>query len=96
MRMPSTSRIWKKADLFTFLVELHRAIFKRQLTLESNTVAETLQTFYIQVDTPDLRADVNSVPGRYYKAALQATNDRSSRVARGEIIASLLAGTLGQ
>lgn len=94
MRLPSTSRIWKKADLFTLLVELHRAIFKLQLTLDSATVAEALKEFYLQVDTPDLRADVNSVPGRFYKAALQATNDRSSRVSRGEIIADLLAGTV--
>lgn len=93
MRLPATSRIWKKADLFTVLVELHRAIFKLQLTLDPGTVAEALKAFYLQVDTPDRRADINSVPGRYYKAALQATNDRSSRVSRGEIIAGLLAGT---
>lgn len=96
MRMPSTSRIWKKADLFTFLVELHRAMFKLQIQLDSTTVAGALHDFYLQVDTPELRADVNSVPGRYYKAALQATNDRSSRVARGETIAGILAQTANQ
>jgi hypothetical protein len=32
------------------------------------------------------------LPGIYYKAALQATNDRVNRVRRGEIIGGLLEG----
>ena len=35
MAMPSSSRIWKKADLFTALVELHREFFKKPIKLNA-------------------------------------------------------------
>jgi len=92
MAMPASSRIWKKADLFTALVELHRAVFKNQKDLDPGAVSRALQQFYSLVDDPDLRADPNEPPGKYYKSALQATNDRSSRISRGEILLSIIQG----
>jgi len=90
MNFPSTSRLWKKADLFTAMVEIHSAVFKRQKQLSVASVAERLMAFYSKVDSMDFQGDPESSPSRYYKAALQATNDRSSRVVRGEIIRSVL------
>lgn len=95
MRLPATSRVWKKADLLTAIVELHGALYKRQKLITPERVAAALIEFYSRVDDPELRGDADGDPARYYKAALQATNDRSSRVTRGEIVRRLLDSTAG-
>ena len=93
MDLPSGSRAWKKADLFTLLIELHRARFKTKLSLQPAALALQIQEFYKLVESigleevpaaadPKLAEQAKS----YYFAALQATNDRSSRTARGEAI----------
>jgi hypothetical protein len=94
MRMPQRSRLWKKADLFTFIVELHKTLFKKQLSIVSQAIADALSNFYQAVDDPDMRADPESTPATYYKAALQATNDRSSRIRRGIIIGDIIESTI--
>src|SRR5260370_30374215 len=103
MSLPSTSRAWKKADLFTLLVELHRILFRDKVNLLPRIVAERLQKFYQDVDNfsetttqqRDPESDRYYKPApNYYKAALQATNDRGSRIARGAVIREVLnAGT---
>jgi hypothetical protein len=90
MNLPPTSRLWKKADLFTAIIELHTSRFKRQKELSPAVVAVTLNNFYAQVDDAELQGGPDSDPSRYYRAALQATNDRGSRVTRGEIMRKLL------
>jgi uncharacterized protein with ParB-like and HNH nuclease domain len=90
MNIPGTSRIWKKADLVTAIVEIHTARFKRQKTMDPTRFAQALVAFYAEVDDPELRGAPESDASRYYKAALQATNDRSSRATRGEIIRKLI------
>lgn len=91
MDVSPQSRIWKKADLFTCLVELHRAIVKKGLSIEPTATAELLNDFFATVDDPDERVE-NVDAEVYYKAALQASNDRGNRIARGEIMAAILAG----
>ena len=93
MDLPSDSRAWKKADLFTLLVELHRARFKTELSLQPSALALQIQKFYKLVEDVGLDGlPANADPKlaaqakNYYFAALQATNDRSSRAARGEAI----------
>ena len=99
MSLPSTSRAWKKADLFTLLVELHRILFRDKVNLLPRSVAERLQKFYQDVDNFSETTTQESDPesdgyykrvANYYKAALQATNDRGSRIARGEVIREVL------
>ena len=85
-----TSRLWKKADLFTAIVELHAARFKRQMELSPAVVSATLNDFYSQVDNAELQGGPDNDTSRYYRAGLQATNDRGSRVTRGEILRRLL------
>jgi hypothetical protein len=92
MRLAPTSRLWKKADLFTAMVEVHTAIFKRQKSLAPGPTGAALEQLYARIDEPGMRADPESDAARYYKAALQATNDRSSRVTRGEIVRKVLDG----
>lgn len=88
------SRVWKKADLFTLIIELDRALNREHLDLDPNEVGNRLSTFYkevdLGVDTPDESFTVNRDVVDYYKASLQATNDRSSRIRRGDIISRLL------
>jgi hypothetical protein len=71
-------------------VELHHAMFKKQQNLDPNRVSLALQEFYTRVDTPEMRADPEGAAGKYYKSALQATNDRSSRILRGEILLAVI------
>ena len=84
------SRVWKKADLFTLLVEVHRAIERQKIALNSKLIRDRLNDFYAQVDSVQPTQSATNDPDLYYKAALQATNDRSSRITRGKIISSIL------
>jgi hypothetical protein len=90
MAFSSTSRVWKKADLFTATIELHAAIFKRHVELSPQVVANSLGLFYAEVDDAERRGGPETDSSRYYRAALQASNDRGSRVTRGEIVRRIL------
>jgi hypothetical protein len=80
------SRAWKKADLFSLFVEIHRALFRRKLSLRPDPVASSLKDFYAKVDGVTDPNQASVYEGTYYKAALQATNDRGNRIKRGEVI----------
>lgn len=91
-------RVWKQADIFTILVELHRFIFKMNHTFNSGELSNRLNAFYEKVSHPEnhkeypldglafSRSDLYS----YQKASIQATNDRGSRITRGEILLKVL------
>jgi hypothetical protein len=49
---------------------------------------ECLEGFYSKIDSSSV--DFTGLAAVYYKAALQASNDRINRVRRGAIIAGLL------
>lgn len=95
MNLPDDSRAWKRADLFTLLVEIHNAIIRNKRRLDPRKSAQLLLEFYRAVDErssqPDATEGRDQV-SRYYKSALQATNDRSSRINRGKIIRDILIG----
>ena len=90
------SRAWKKSDLFTLLVEIHRALFKTEKKFKSAEVGERLQRFYDLVDTSARTDEIfgaeNGILQEYYKAALQGTNSRTNRIRRGEIIQDVING----
>lgn len=90
MDLPSASRAWKKADLFSLLVELHRAMFKTKVALSAESMAHELQWFYRHVEGGDgidgMGGELLEQVRKYYFGALQATNDRSSRTGRGEAL----------
>lgn len=90
MTFDTTSRIWKKADLFTAIVELHNVIYKRHKKLSPKNAKLALNKFYLLIDNEEERSDSNSPATRYHKAALQATNDKVSRAIRGSIIGEIL------
>jgi Protein of unknown function DUF262 len=93
------SRVWKKADLFTLIIELNRALYREHFELDPKEVGIRLSEFYDEVDRLQ-GATEDRDNSDYYRASLQATNDRSSRIRRGEIIQQRLQkiasqGTLG-
>lgn len=91
MNFAPKSRVFKKADFFTLFVEIHGLLFKENTTLDVATTRNTLDSFFDQVDLVSIGgAEENENAVRYYKAALQASNDRGNRITRGEIIRSLL------
>lgn len=92
------SRVWKKSDFLTLFVEIYKIMLKEKIILEPKEVAERLNDFYYMVDnynSLDLQsvdksrlADVEA----YAKAAIQGTNNRSSRIKRGQIIQRVILG----
>lgn len=82
------SRIWKKSDLFTVLVQFDILSTKGQLPSPSETL-DRLECFYSQVDSDSVESARPSV-NLYAKAAIQASNDRLNRVRRGVIIEATL------
>jgi Protein of unknown function DUF262 len=84
------SRVWRKADLLTLLVELDKTLNEESLNLDPLKVVADLQGFYESIDSGGIGD--NTLPGIYYKAALQASNDRVNRVRRGMIVGGILRG----
>ena len=87
---PKTSRIWRKADLLTAIVEIHRAIYSKKLLIRADDLKRELKKFYETVDAARDDETKNKEAATYYKAALQGTNDRGNRVRRGEAVAKVV------
>jgi uncharacterized protein with ParB-like and HNH nuclease domain len=88
------SRVWKKADLFTLIVETHRLIFKEEADLDAKKASEALKEFYEAVDSLDTSDESDTSTAVYARAALQATNDRGNRIKRGSEINKILRNAL--
>jgi len=87
MNFPPKSRVFKKADFFTLFVELYGVLIKDRVPLDVSKARRELDQFFGLVEQAALGVgDKESDGMRYYKAALQASNDRSSRISRGEIL----------
>lgn len=85
-----TSRIWRKADLFTAIVELDSLVNDLQAPLQPSEVVDRVETFFAEIDQSTVNA--SSLPGIYYKAAVQASNDRGNRMRRGVILSGIMLG----
>ncbi len=83
-------RIFKKADFFSLFVELHRFIIKDKNRINLKKTKENLESFYSNIDNITEVDESDNDFFNYYKAALQATNDRNNRILRGKIIYNLL------
>ena len=91
MNFPPKSRAFKKGDFFTLFVELHQLLVKERRTLDVSSVRREIDEFFQMVELAALGEGEKESDGiRYYKAALQASNDRGSRITRGKIIQSVL------
>ena len=90
------SRVWGKADLFTLIIEIHRALFKEKINLEPVEVGKRLLRFYDLVNKSakadeEFAAEHHEVM-EYYNAAIQGTNNRTNRIKRGKIIQDVING----
>ena len=85
-----SSRVWKRADIFTLIVECHRALQREGLDLDAGLVGQRLKAFYKQVDESAHAGDAEASVARYYRAALQGSNGRRNRVHRGDTVAKIL------
>ena len=91
-----SSRAWKNSDLLTLLVEIHRAIIKDKLKLNPSEVGARIKEFYDKVNN-SIKGNLDGITAseindisEYSKASSQATNDRGSRIKRGEIIRKVI------
>jgi Protein of unknown function DUF262 len=90
MRLPSSSRFWNKADLLTGLVETHWALHRDELAIRPKATREALDEFYSRVEVAADGKRTTKAARDYYRAALQASNDRGSRITRGRIVRDIL------
>lgn len=86
------SRAWKKADLLTLLVEIYRMLSNPERKKSARLVGNRIKKFYEQVDSVDDKQENDKDILAYNQAIIQASNDRSSRIKRGEIMAKVIDG----
>jgi len=88
MNFPKESRARKKSDFFTLFVEIYRYFDVSKKSVSASYLREELDEFFATVDSAG--PDENSDAGKYFRATLQASNDRMSRITRGELISALI------
>ena len=94
-------RVWKLSDLLSLLVELHRVLVRDGIDLDPQVISKRLGSFYGEVDqfvkNPlSLPESYKASTVEYARLASQATNDRGTRIRRGEIIREILVGGVTQ
>lgn len=85
-----SSRVWKKADLFTLMVELDQLLFYQFENPQPSIVLDNITAFHALLEGDS--GTRHPVAETYYKAALQATNDRVNRMRRGVVVSGVLRG----
>lgn len=85
------SRAWNKADLFTLIVELDQYLSVLEQPLQPNDVIENISAFYDVVASSPINQE--SISSIYYKAVIQASNNKINRIRRGVVIGGVLVGT---
>lgn len=92
---PNNLRVWKKADLFSLIVELYKSIIRNNTYPNPQKLREALTKFFNEVDNRDTLSDKDftfpkSWVTAYGNSIFQATNDRSKRIERGKILAEII------
>lgn len=90
MNFQPKSRVYKKADFFTLFVELHTLLIKENVSLVVSKVRDALDGLYHEVELAAIGVSSNPDAIKYYKAALQGSNDRGNRIDRGMVVNNLL------
>jgi hypothetical protein len=94
--LPADSRAWRKAELLTLLVELHRLMITDRIKLVARDVQRRLVQFFSTVEAASRNDVTDERALAYYRAAIQATNDRSNRIRRADIIHDILSGAVNE
>ena len=87
---PQKSRIWKRSDIFTALVQIDIAVCEKSVP-DPLDALQRIENFFQQVDGEE-QAGLPAAVGIYVKASLQASNDRINRVRRGVIFEAVMLG----
>ncbi|MES3003904.1 MAG: DUF262 domain-containing protein [Pseudomonadota bacterium] len=90
--LPEKSRAFRKTDLFNLIVEVHRAIFKRNKLLDPGITGTRLAEFFSKIDAVSNLMQVGDdlIPLVYYRSTLRAAIDKGNRYRRGEILQSII------
>jgi hypothetical protein len=86
------SRAFQKSDLFTLVVELHRILFRDGISLNGPELGRILSSFYEEVEAVGETQTGKPYIVEYHEKALQASNDRGNRIARGRILRFAILG----
>lgn len=84
----SRSRIWKRSDLFTALVQFDFALCAKIAPSPLEAV-ERIESFFARVENMGTESADRAV-SVYAKAAIQASNDKINRIRRGVIFEAVL------
>ena len=87
---PNKSRIWKRSDLFTALVQIDFALCDRRDTTPLDAVRR-IEEFFQRVDAEGMESPEPAI-SIYARAALQASNDRLNRMRRGVVFGAIMEG----
>lgn len=110
LHLPAGGRSWQRADLFSLLVEIHRAFFKDKIKPDQKKLKAHLEAFYsaVEENKPNssgqrkLELTEETIPDGinqtdieiYYKSTTDATNDRVSRIRRGTVLQKVIASSI--
>jgi hypothetical protein len=84
------SRIWKKSDFFTAMIQFDFALCSKN-TADPSLTLERLESFYALVDKDGVDSPDVAV-STYAKAAFHASTDRLNRIRRGIVVGAILEG----
>lgn len=85
---PPKSRIWRKSDLFTAIIEIDRHINLSEEKLDPLETVERIERFFQSIDEDSVNN--KNIASVYYKAAIQANADRVNRMRRGIIFSGVI------
>lgn len=84
------SRIWKKADLLSAIIEIDNLKQKDHRLPDPSEILERLESLYQQ--SSEASTDGKDVASIYYKSSIQATNDKVNRIRRAHIVNGTILG----
>jgi hypothetical protein len=87
---PAGSRVWKKSDLFTLIIEIDRMQRIYSRVILGDVAKKNIAGFYETIERLDEIREPDPLLAQYHKASLQATNDRLNRLRRGEVVQLIL------
>jgi hypothetical protein len=110
LSLPKGGRSWQRADLFSLIVEIHRAFFKENIRPDQNKLKKSLEAFFSSIEERrpsvigqrKLNLEVDNFPKDltqldldvYYNATTDATNDRVSRIRRGGVLQKIISNSV--
>lgn len=90
LALNAKSRAYLKADFYTLFVEIDRQLGRLGFEPDAAAASQALSALFDDVSRGRTDPPAEGPVKRYFEATLQNVNDRGSRLARGEVIRSIL------